>query len=149
MSTATLTVSSPAFDSEGDIPQRYSCEGESISPELRIAGLPEDAVTLALIMEDPDAPGGTFDHWVVWNIERTAVIAEGSRPGISGNNSGGKTGYHPPCPPSGRHRYYFHLYALDGHLDLSPGVLKNALKTAMEGHILAQGSLMGYYRKKG
>jgi Raf kinase inhibitor-like YbhB/YbcL family protein len=142
-----LTITSPAFTHEGDIPSRYTCDGESISPELRIQNLPQDAVTLALIVEDPDAPSGTYDHWLVWNIDRTETIAEGANPGISGNNSGGKTGYHPPCPPSGSHRYYFHVYALDTHLDLSSGIRKTELQAAMQSHIIAQGTLMGRYSR--
>lgn len=142
-----LTITSPAFGHEGDIPSRYSCDGESISPELHIGSLPQNAVTLALIVEDPDAPSGTFDHWIVWNIERTETIQQGANPGISGKNSGGKTGYHPPCPPSGSHRYYFHVYALDTHLDLPPESGKQALRQAMQGHVLAEGTLMGRYSR--
>ncbi len=143
--TQELIISSPAFAEGGDIPALYTCKGEDVNPELRIAGIPEDAVTLALIVEDPDAPGVTFDHWVVWNIERTAVIRERFNPGINGVNSAGRTGYHGPCPPSGKHRYYFRVYALDSHLDLSPGVDKAALQAAMEGHVLAEGVLMGRF----
>lgn len=106
-------------------------------------------MTLALIAEDPDTAKGVFDHWVVWNIERTEAIAEGSNPGISGVNGRGATGYRPPCPPDGRHRYFFYVYALDAHLDLVPGAKKDELKAAMEGHILAQGTLMGHYQKSG
>jgi Raf kinase inhibitor-like YbhB/YbcL family protein len=143
-----LIVSSPAFQAEGEIPSKYTCEGEDVNPPLQIGQIPEDAVTLALIMEDPDAPGGTFDHWLVWNIERTSSIREATNPGINGLNSGGKTGYHGPCPPRGSHRYYFHVFALDAHLHLRPGMNKQELKEAMASHILAEGSIMGRYRKK-
>lgn len=144
-----LVITSPAFTHEGDIPAHYSCEGEGINPELRIQTLPEETVTLALIVEDPDTAIGVFDHWVVWNIERTATIAEGRNPGISGVNGRGATGYLPPCPPNGRHRYFFYIYALDAHLDLSPGATKQELQAAMSSHILAQGTIMGYYQKRG
>lgn len=145
----TLHVSSPAFSYEEMIPARFTCDGDGISPELRIADLPQNAVTLALIAEDPDAPKGTFDHWLAWNIERTTHIAEGENVGVSGRNSAGKTGYHPPCPPSGTHRYYFHIYALDGHLDLTPDASRQELEAAMEGHIIAKGTLMGQYSREG
>src|SRR3954467_15633748 len=113
METRELIVTSTAFRNEGEIPAKYTCDGEEISPPLDIEGVPEATVTMALIVEDPDAPNGTFDHWIVWNIPPTHHIAEGGRPGISGDNSAGKTGYHGPCPPNGSHRYYFHLFALD------------------------------------
>jgi Raf kinase inhibitor-like YbhB/YbcL family protein len=105
--TRNLTVSSPAFNNEGDIPAKYTCEGEEVNPPLQIDAIPEEAISLALIVEDPDAPKGTFDHWIVWNIEPKSSITENSNPGISGSNNGGKTGYYGPCPPSGSHRYYF------------------------------------------
>lgn len=100
-------------------------------------------------MEDPDAPDGTFDHWLVWNIPPNEPVAENSVPGISGRNSFGNTGYGGPCPPSGQHRYFFRVYALDGDLDLLTGADKKALHAAMEGHVLASGELMGYYKKSG
>lgn len=143
-----LRITSPAFAYEGNVPKRHTCDGDGISPELHIEDLPQDTVTLALISEDPDAPRGTFDHWIVWNIERTTRIGEGENPGVSGGNSAGRTGYHPPCPPSGTHRYYFHIYALDGHLGLSPGASRQELEAAMEGRILAKGTLMGQYGRE-
>jgi len=150
MDTASrkLIVSSSAFTEGGDIPSLYTCDGQGINPPLQIGQIPEDAVTLALIMEDPDAPNGTFDHWLVWNIERTATIQEGRNPGINGTNSAGKTGYIGPCPPSGSHRYYFHVYALDAHVKLAAGANKQGLMDAMESHILAEGSIMGRYKKQ-
>lgn len=144
---AQLDISSPAFQQEGNIPAKYTCDGEGINPPLEIGNIPEDTQTLAIIVEDPDAPNGTYDHWVVWNIKPAAVIHENSNPGISGNNSSGKTGYHPPCPPTGTHRYYFHVFALNSHLDLTPGGPKENLQQAMEAHILAQGTIMGTYKR--
>jgi len=143
-----LELSSPAFKAEGTIPAQYTCDGEGINPPLRINKIPENAQTLALIVEDPDAPNGTYDHWVVWNIKPVSNIAENSNPGISGNNSAGKTGYHPPCPPKGAHRYYFHVYALDRELDLMHGESKESLQRAMKSHILAEGTIMGRYERQ-
>jgi Raf kinase inhibitor-like YbhB/YbcL family protein len=145
---STLVVSSPAFQQGEMIPSKYTCEGSNINPPLQIDHIPEETKTLALITEDPDAPKGTFDHWLVWNIPPKAAIGENTSPGISGANGAGKTGYHGPCPPSGSHRYYFHVYALDTSLDLLAGETKEALQAAMETHILASGSLMGRYQKQ-
>lgn len=99
-------------------------------------------------MEDPDAPRGVFDHWLVWNISPNEAIAEQTNPGISGINDFGKTGYGGPCPPSGVHRYFFKVYALDTKLDLLEGSDKNALLAAMTDHILAEGEIMGLYQKR-
>jgi Raf kinase inhibitor-like YbhB/YbcL family protein len=142
-----LVVSSAAFNNGEIIPSKYTCEGEEINPPLRIENMPDAARTLAIIAEDPDAPRGTFDHWIVWNIPVTKIIEENSIPGISGINGSGKTGYHPPCPPSGSHRYYFYVFALDTSLDLKAGENKQALQKAMDAHILAKGQLMGRYQK--
>lgn len=147
METRQLQISSPAFGQEGTIPARFTCEGEDLSPALHIADIPDHAKSIALIMEDPDAPRGTFDHWIVWNIKPTKDIAEGQRTGISGTNSAGKTGYVGPCPPSGSHRYYFYVFALDIELDLEAGAGKEKLHQAMAGHIIGQGTLMGRYEK--
>jgi Raf kinase inhibitor-like YbhB/YbcL family protein len=143
-----LEVRSTVFSQNGHIPPVYTCEGEDINPPLEISNIPAGTKTLAIIMEDPDAPMGTFDHWLVWNIPPNAAIAERSNPGISGTNSFGKTGYGGPCPPSGVHRYYFRVYALDAELNLLAGADKRTLQQAMEGHILSQGELMGQYQKK-
>jgi Raf kinase inhibitor-like YbhB/YbcL family protein len=146
----TLKISSSAFDHEGVIPSKYTCEGEEVNPPLQIDQIPPETQTLAIIMEDPDAPKGTFDHWLVWNIPAaTNIIGGDSVPGISGKNGGGQTGYYGPCPPSGVHRYYFYVYALDTTLDLDGGADKAALKAAIEGHVIAEGVLMGRYEKKG
>ena len=146
--TKKLKLSSPAFNNEGEIPSKYTCDGEGINPALHIENIPEDTKTLALIVEDPDAPHGVFDHWIVWNINTVARIEEQSNPGTSGDNSAGKSGYHPPCPPVGSHRYYFYVFALNVTLDLLAGAGKKELQAAMEGHIIAKGSLMGRYERK-
>lgn len=143
-----LLVSSSVFGHEDNIPSRYTCEGENINPPLTIGEIPEGTRTLALIMEDPDAPKGTYDHWLAWNIPPETTIRENTNPGISGTNSAGKTGYLGPCPPSGSHRYYFHVYALDAALDIQAGETKETLRTAMEPHLLASGTLMGRYQKQ-
>ncbi|WP_238430282.1 YbhB/YbcL family Raf kinase inhibitor-like protein [Chitinophaga agri] len=146
----TLKITSSAFDHEGVIPLKYTCEGEEVNPPLQIEQIPEGTKTLAIIMEDPDAPNGTFDHWLVWNIPpASSMIGGDSVPGICGKNSGGNCNYYGPCPPSGTHRYYFHVYALDVKLDLDGGADKAALKAAIEGHVIAEGVLMGTYGKKG
>lgn len=145
--TGNLTISSSAFENEGKIPSKYTCDGEEINPPLKIAGIPDGTQALAVIVEDPDAPKGTFDHWIMWNIPPRGIIKENTIPGISGHNSAGKTGYHGPCPPSGSHRYYFHVFALDTELDIKAGSEKKVLQQAMEPHILAKGSLMGRYER--
>lgn len=145
--TGNLIIASPAFNNEGEIPSKYTCDGEDINPPLQIDEIPKEAVTLALIAEDPDAPKGTFDHWLVWNINPNSTIDENSIPGISGNNSAGKTGYHGPCPPKGSHRYYFTVFALDASLDLPAHADKKALQEAMQPHIIAKGSIMGRYER--
>lgn len=148
---ADLTVKSTAFEQGQLIPKKYTCDGEDVNPPLTIEGIPKEAKTLALIMDDPDAPGGTFDHWVIWNISaQTSSIAEHSAPGKEGKNGFGKVGYNGPCPPPGTHRYFFKMYALDAELKLG-SILgtpkKKDLEKAMQGHILAKGELMGTYHR--
>jgi len=144
-----MKISSSAFADGKSIPSKYTCDGADTSPPLSIEGVPPGAKSLALIMDDPDAPGGTFDHWIVWNIDpKTTAIAEGQSPkGIAGRNGFGKDGYGGPCPPSGEHRYYFKLYALDMTLNLPPSSKKADLEKAMKGHTLADGQMMGRYRR--
>ena len=145
--TGELSISSPAFRNEGDIPAKYTCDGEEISPPLKIGSFPEGTAFLALIMDDPDAPKGTFDHWLAWNIEPVSTIAENSNIGISGRNSAGKTGYHGPCPPSGSHRYYFRIYALSHRLEIAAGAGRRELEQAMAPFIISKGTLMGRYQR--
>jgi hypothetical protein len=145
-----LEITSPDFSNGGDIPSRFTCQGRNDNPGLRFNNIPENAKSLALILDDPDAPRGTFNHWLVWNITTdTKEFTTGSTPqGIAtGTNDAGKTGYFGPCPPSGVHRYYFRLYALDKTLDLPKTTKRGALDKALKGHILAQATLMGRYGK--
>lgn len=144
-----FTLQSPAFHDEEMIPARYTCQGQDINPPLEIAGLPEHTATLVLIFDDPDAPMGTWVHWVVWNILPGTNIAENSVPtnALQGKNSWGKNSYGGPCPPSGTHRYFFKLYALDTALSLPQTATKADVEKAMKGHILGETTLMGKYRK--
>lgn len=143
-----LIVKSPAFEANKKIPIKYTCEGDNLSPPLTIEAIPSEAKTLALILDDPDATIGTFDHWVVWNIPAsTSRIEENKAPlGTEGMNSAREPGYYPPCPPSGTHRYVFKVYALDKALDLGANSRKKDVEKAMEGHVLAKGELIGLYR---
>jgi len=150
MTTATetgLKLLSSAFKDGGDIPRKYTCEGEQVNPSLEIQGVPRQTQTLALIVEDPDTGHGVFDHWLVWNIRPNEPIRENDVPGVYGRNGFGRNGYGAPCPPQGKHRYFFHIYALDAELNLPPGSTKKELQSAMQGHILATADLMGQYEK--
>jgi Raf kinase inhibitor-like YbhB/YbcL family protein len=144
-----MKLTSSAFENNGKIPSEFTCDGDDISPPLTINEAPEDTKSLALIMDDPDAPMGTFVHWVVWNIPPgTKEINKGTEPeGVQGKTSFGRQGYGGPCPPSGTHRYFFKLYALDTELDLKEGSSKKDLERAMEDHILAETQLMGTYER--
>lgn len=140
-------VSSSAFGGYGTIPKKYTCDGDNVSPPLSIANIPSNATSLALVVEDPDAPVGTFTHWIVWNIAPTTKdIAEGESPHASeqGINSAGKSGYTGPCPPS-RHRYFFKLYALDTTIGLDGKANVSDLEAAMHGHIIAESHLIGRF----
>lgn len=151
----TLSISSAAFASGQSIPAKYSCIGRNISPDLAWTNAPAAAKSFALIVDDPDAPAGTWVHWVLFNIPvSTNRLAEAVAPGaqladgsLQGKNSSGNLGYDGPCPPSGTHRYFFKLYALDTVLNLSSGAGKEQLLKAMQGHILAQGELMGTFSR--
>jgi Raf kinase inhibitor-like YbhB/YbcL family protein len=147
-SESRLQVRSVAFSQGGHIPPKYTCEGENINPPLEISGIPERTKSLALLVEDPDAPSGLFEHWLVWNIPPNEAISENTVPGISGRNSFGTTSYGGPCPPSGSHRYFFRVYALDTDLDIAAGADKPTLQRAMKDHVLASGELMGHYQKR-
>src|SRR5437763_8887434 len=148
---AKMKISSSAFQEGGTIPEKFSKNGQNVSPELRIEGAPAEAKTLALIVDDPDAPVGLFTHWLVWNIDpKTTQLAEGSAPNgaVQGKNDFGDIGYGGPQPPSGTHRYYFKIFALNSSLDLTSGAKRKEVDAAMKGHIIAQGQLMGKYSKK-
>jgi Raf kinase inhibitor-like YbhB/YbcL family protein len=143
-----LTIKSPAFEANRQIPKKYTCQGQDINPPLTIEGTPPGAKSLALTLDDPDAPSGTFDHWVVWNIPpSTSRIAEQSVPGTEGFNSMRGHGYTGPCPPSGTHRYFFKVYALDMELGLGANSSKKDLEKAIQGHVLAKGELIGLVSK--
>lgn len=144
----TMRIASPAFQNNGAIPAKYTCEGEDINPELTISGIPKGTLSLALIVDDPDAPMGTWVHWVVFDIPVGEVIKENSVPGRLGVNTAGVMSFHGPCPPTGAHRYFFKLYALDALLNLREGIRKSDLEKAMQGHILEQAELVGLYRKQ-
>lgn len=143
----SMLITSPSFAHNAMIPPKYTCQGEDINPPLEIAGLPPETQSLVLINDDPDAPGATWDHWIVYNIDPTEAIAENSVPGLQGKNSWGRNAYGGPCPPSGTHRYFFKLYALDTRLNLKEGAGKKQVETAMQGHILEQAELIGLYKK--
>jgi Raf kinase inhibitor-like YbhB/YbcL family protein len=149
-------LTSTAFKAEGSVPQGFTCDGDNISPPISWSGTPQGTKSFALIMHDPDAPRpGGYTHWVVYNIPSSVTQLEENVPkqerlpdaGIQGVNDGGRLGYTGPCPPSGTHRYYFRMYALDREVNLKAGVSKSELKAAMKGHILAQTELMGKYKK--
>lgn len=141
-------IKSSVFENNKLIPKKYTCDGDEINPPLSIEGTPKGTKTLVLIMDDPDAPGGTFDHWIVWNIPASTVtVNENSAPGTEGLNSGGRRGYYGPCPPSGTHRYFFKLYALDCELKSGPSSRKKDVEKAFSGHVLAETKLVGLYRR--
>ena len=143
-----MKVTSSVFQEGGDIPSKFSRDGQDINPPLRIEGVPDNAKSLVLIMDDPDAPVGLFTHWLVWNIApKTLEIAERSVPkgAVQGTNDYPNLGYGGPQPPSGTHRYYFKIFALDRTLDLPSGAKRKELEKAMNGHVIGQGQLMGRY----
>lgn len=145
-----MQITSPEFRSGTKIPPRFTCDGENISPELDVAGVPAEAKSLALTVDDPDAPMGVFTHWVVWNIPpETPRIACASLPVdcVEGKNTAGQAAYAGPCPPSGTHRYIFTLYALDAKLELEAGASKDKLLEYMTGHIIGQAELVGLYSR--
>ena len=142
-----MKLTSPEFEHKGVIPSKFTCQGGDVNPALIIEGLPGGAKSLALIMDDPDAPMGMWVHWVVYNIPVIAKIEENSIPGTQGNNDFGRENYGGPCPPSGTHRYFFKIYALDTQLNLPEGISKEDLEKAMQGHILDKAELIGLYKK--
>jgi Raf kinase inhibitor-like YbhB/YbcL family protein len=146
-----LKITSPGFVSNGYIPAHYTCDGNDVNPPLEIANVPVGTKTLALIVDDPDAPVGMWVHWVVWNISPTTrELGEDSVPaGASqGKNDWKRNSYGGPCPPSGVHRYFFKLYALDTRLNLGAGTAKTDLEKAMKGHVLATAELIGLYKRR-
>jgi len=152
----TVELISPAFKDGGTIPSKYTCDGDDVSPPLEWSNVPEDTKSLALICDDPDAPMGTWVHWVLYGLPAdTTSLPEGvptneaiEGVALQGTNDFKRIGYGGPCPPPGKpHRYFFKLYALDTELDLKPGAKKKDLEKAMKGHVLAKGQLVGRYQR--
>lgn len=148
--TNFMKITSPVFNNNDYIPAKYTCDGENISPPLAIAEVPEKTLSLVLIMDDPDAPTGTWVHWTIWNINpKTTEVKENSVPeaSVQGVTSFGDKVYGGPCPPSNTHHYFFKLYALDTKLDLLSDSTKADLEQAMTGHVLSQTVLIGRYKR--
>jgi len=149
--TRDMLITSPAFEDNGMIPNKYTCDGDNINPPLRFISVPEAAQSLALIVDDPDAPSGIWVHWILVNIDsKTAAIQEGVLPPGAKEviNSFGNFGYSGPCPPTGTHRYFFRLYALDKKLEAISANSKEEIEQMMSGHIIAQAELMGQYSRQ-
>lgn len=145
-------LKSPAFEDHGMIPERYTCEGSDLNPELHIHNTPEEAKSLALIMDDPDAPTGVFTHWLIWNISpevttiKVGEVPEGARQGITSFH---KVGYGGPCPPTGKsHRYYFRLFALDRVIDLPESAHREDLERLIQAHVIGRTELLGTYKRE-
>ncbi len=148
---SVMKIESGAFENNGKIPEQYSCYGEARAIPLRLSGAPSEAKSLAIIVDDPDAPGGNFNHWLIWNIDpKTSALSTGNPPvgSTEGLSSLGKPGFVAPCPPAGIHHYNFKLYALDTMLNLPDSTEKNNLERAMEGHILESAALIGLYGRQ-
>jgi len=144
-----MKLVSSDFEENSPIPEIYSKEGENLSPPLEVQDLPIDTVSWVLVVDDPDAPGGTFDHWIAWNISpQTTVLEAGKKPKFEGTNGFGEVGYGGPMPPPGKeHHYRFKSYALDKLLSLPAGATKGEIEEAMQGHILAYDDLTGTYKR--
>ena len=146
-----LKLSSPVFEHNGAIPTKYTCDGVNVNPPVLIESVPAGTKSLALIVDDPDAPSGTWVHWVLWNIDpamkevKEASVPKGVQQGL---NDFRQHDYRGPCPPSGTHRYFFRLYALDTTLTLHPDATKADLEKSMRGHIIDQAHITGLYRRK-
>ena len=152
--TKNMQITSPAFINNQNIPSKYTCDGDGVNPPLEFKDVPKEAVSLALIVDDPDAPipppAGGWVHWTLWNMDpATTAITENSVPpkAIAGQTSSGQNVYGGPCPPSGTHRYFFKLYALDSKLSLSSFSLKEDLEKSMQGHVIMQAELVGLYSR--
>lgn len=146
----SLTIASPVFKDRENIPVKYTCDGDNINPPLSISGVPKLAKSLALIVDDPDAPAGLWIHWVAWNIDpKTKLIPEGIKTiGINGLNTSGNGSYGGPCPPDKEHRYFFKIFALDVLLDVPQTSGADELIKAMAGHIIDKAELIGLYDRK-
>lgn len=143
---ASLTVTSSAFAANGPIPRKHTCDGKDVSPALAWTGLPAATKSVVVLCEDPDAPGGVFVHWVVFNVSGSGVAEGDARAGVQGLNDFDSVGWNGPCPPPGKpHHYHFRVYALDATLPLAKGATRHQVLTAMKGHVLAEGDLVGTY----
>ena len=148
--TGKMKITSTALTEGGAIPRKYTCDGPNLNPPLAIEGAPAQAKSLALIVDDPDAPRGTWNHWLVWNIDpKTTELKENSVPpgAVQGTTDFGSAKYGGPCPPSGTHRYFFRVYAVDTTLNLTARAKRADLDKALAGHVLAEGTLMGKYAR--
>jgi len=143
-----MRLSSPEFEHNRYIPRKFTCQGQKINPALIIDAIPSQAKSLALVVEDPDAVGGNFVHWIVYNIPIVGRIEEDAIPGKQGVNSLGGLGYVSPCPPTGTHRYFFKIYALDSMLDCDEGLSKPELEKEISAHLLDKSELIGLFQKK-
>lgn len=146
-----MKLSSKVFGNNQPIPRRYTCDGENVSPPLKIENIPGATKSLALVVDDPDSPSGNFLHWIIWNVSSTTTtLREGDGPAnaTQGINDFGKVGYGGPCPNSGEHRYKFRLYALDAYLDTSPSSSRKDIEAAMRGHVLEEAELSGSYKRE-
>jgi Raf kinase inhibitor-like YbhB/YbcL family protein len=149
--SAAMKLSSPDFKDGENIPERFTCEGKDVSPTLKIDGASKEAKSLAVIVEDRDAPGGNFTHWLMWNVLPNLTEIVGNKPpshAVQGVNDFGKNKYSGPCPPPGIHRYFFKVYALDTALALPPTSKRKVVDSAIKGHIIAEATLMGTYARK-
>ena len=151
-----MRIESPKFENKGDIPEKYTCDGQDISPPLSLEDVSSDAVSISLVVDDPDAPGGTFDHWIIWNIDPSLDSVPEDVPNeetvedlggaVQGKNGFGELGYRGPCPPPGpKHKYRFKAFALDEEMDLEPGAMKGDLQEKMDGHVLSEDVTIGFY----
>jgi Raf kinase inhibitor-like YbhB/YbcL family protein len=150
MNSPNFTVTSNAFKNNENIPSQYTCEGANETPSFTVSGIPAGTKSIAFIMDDPDAPKGNFDHWVLFNIDangKTEITIDNSTAGTKGANGKGENKYTGPCPPTGKHHYHFKAYALDAMLDVKEGASKKDVEGAMNRHILAQEELIGLYEK--
>jgi Raf kinase inhibitor-like YbhB/YbcL family protein len=143
-----MKITSPDFRDNSAIPQRFTCQGEEALPRFELFNVPEKARSMVFIVDDPDAPVGVWDHWIVFNIDPHLRTISDQDIGTKGMNSAGRLDWHGPCPPSGTHRYFFKVYALDDLLDLKEGADKADIEKAMQGHILAMAHMTGLYKKK-
>lgn len=144
----TMKITSPEFENNGFMPKKFTCQGQNVNPALLIEGIPSKTKSLALIVEDPDASIGTWVHWAVYDIPLTTKIEEDSVPGDLAINDFRRKEYGGPCPPSGTHRYFFKLYALDTKFELQQDAGKMELERAMEGHILEKAEIVGLYKRQ-